>query len=381
MKKIKYFLLLLSIMFCSCGCIRYDVAITLNKDGSANITDTVMVKNEVISFEDDGYDELLEKVREINNKGIPGAFAEIVEHNGYTGVKFSYKVPDVSSYSIKNDNATVINIYKTSHTSGKIIDVERKLFETTYDIDILADYSINPQNLQEHDYNIAKFIEGKLIINTPVKANRNNATTANDELHSYVWIYNNSADENHMYINYSVLNVRNILLVILITLFILILIITVLVSIILNNKHHHQEKPAQPQMVDCPYCGERVLASAVKCKYCGEWLTDEHCEISVGFGLYNPVVKLILVFWTIIGILFGIMALTSEDGIFFMLFPLMGYVATYVYLLPAIYAASRKHPQFAPILLINLFLGGTVIGWVGALIWANTHRLGRHTHW
>ena len=131
----------------------------------------------------------------------------------------------------------------------------------------------------------------------------------------------------------------------------------------------------------CPFCHSPVPERAEKCPHCGEWLTDEHCEISVGFGLYNPVVKFILVFWTIIGILFGIMALTSEDGIFFMLFPLMGYVATYVYLLPAIYAASKKHPQFAPILLINLFFGGTVIGWVGALIWANTHRLGRHTHW
>lgn len=43
-----------------------------------------------------------------------------------------------------------------------------------------------------------------------------------------------------------------------------------------------------------------------------------------------------------------------------------------LYFLPAIIAARRGHRNRTPILLLNLFLGWTVIGWVGALIWSTT---------
>lgn len=137
----------------------------------------------------------------------------------------------------------------------------------------------------------------------------------------------------------------------------------------------------QERRVLCPFCHSPVPENAQKCPNCGEWLVDEHSETSLGYSFGNPVVKFILILWTFIGFLFGIMAINSDEGIIFMLFPVMGYILTYVYFLPAIYAASRRHPQLAPILLINMFFGGTVIGWIGALVWANTHRIGRHTHW
>jgi hypothetical protein len=41
-----------------------------------------------------------------------------------------------------------------------------------------------------------------------------------------------------------------------------------------------------------------------------------------------------------------------------------------LYLLPAIVADERKHQHRVPILLLNLFLGWTLLGWVGALVWA-----------
>lgn len=39
-----------------------------------------------------------------------------------------------------------------------------------------------------------------------------------------------------------------------------------------------------------------------------------------------------------------------------------------VYLLPSI--AARGHPRFAKILIVNLFLGWTVLGWILAMFWA-----------
>lgn len=39
------------------------------------------------------------------------------------------------------------------------------------------------------------------------------------------------------------------------------------------------------------------------------------------------------------------------------------------YFLPCL-IATTDHPQFNPILVLNIFLGWTLIGWVGCLAWA-----------
>jgi hypothetical protein len=40
------------------------------------------------------------------------------------------------------------------------------------------------------------------------------------------------------------------------------------------------------------------------------------------------------------------------------------------YFLPSIIGFGREHQHRVPILLVNLFLGWTLIGWVAALVWA-----------
>ncbi len=41
-----------------------------------------------------------------------------------------------------------------------------------------------------------------------------------------------------------------------------------------------------------------------------------------------------------------------------------------IYFAPALIAGHLKHRQFTGILLLNMLLGWTFIGWVAALIWA-----------
>ena len=41
-----------------------------------------------------------------------------------------------------------------------------------------------------------------------------------------------------------------------------------------------------------------------------------------------------------------------------------------LYFLPTLIAGHRDHPKFAGIAILNLLLGWTGLGWVGALIWA-----------
>lgn len=43
-----------------------------------------------------------------------------------------------------------------------------------------------------------------------------------------------------------------------------------------------------------------------------------------------------------------------------------------IYFMPWVVATTRSHRESTPILLVNLFLGWTFIGWVAALIWSTT---------
>ena len=44
-----------------------------------------------------------------------------------------------------------------------------------------------------------------------------------------------------------------------------------------------------------------------------------------------------------------------------------------IYFLPDWVAQSRGHPDRGSIFILNLFLGWTFLGWVAALIWANSY--------
>ena len=45
-------------------------------------------------------------------------------------------------------------------------------------------------------------------------------------------------------------------------------------------------------------------------------------------------------------------------------------ILAFIYFLPTIVAYSRKHTNALAIFILNLFLGGTLIGWVIAFVWA-----------
>ncbi|MBO9204661.1 superinfection immunity protein [Niastella sp. MAH-29] len=41
-----------------------------------------------------------------------------------------------------------------------------------------------------------------------------------------------------------------------------------------------------------------------------------------------------------------------------------------LYFLPSIIAIARKNPNTTPIVILNLLLGWTFLGWIGTLYWA-----------
>jgi Superinfection immunity protein len=44
-----------------------------------------------------------------------------------------------------------------------------------------------------------------------------------------------------------------------------------------------------------------------------------------------------------------------------------------LYFLPAAIAYGREHRNAGPILIVNIFLGWTLLGWVAALAWSATN--------
>ena len=53
-------------------------------------------------------------------------------------------------------------------------------------------------------------------------------------------------------------------------------------------------------------------------------------------------------------------------------FLLLSALVLVIYFLPAYAAMHRKHKSVGAITIVNLLLGWTVVGWLWALIWANT---------
>ena len=45
----------------------------------------------------------------------------------------------------------------------------------------------------------------------------------------------------------------------------------------------------------------------------------------------------------------------------------------FIYFLPAIVAGFRNHHHTAGIIILNFFLGWTLIGWVAAMVWSVTN--------
>ncbi|MTI82366.1 MAG: superinfection immunity protein [Firmicutes bacterium] len=47
-------------------------------------------------------------------------------------------------------------------------------------------------------------------------------------------------------------------------------------------------------------------------------------------------------------------------------------IALVLYFIPTIIASKRNHKNFSAILVLNLLLGWTFLGWVGSIVWALT---------
>ena len=63
---------------------------------------------------------------------------------------------------------------------------------------------------------------------------------------------------------------------------------------------------------------------------------------------------------------------TTENAFILLLFLVLIVLGFYVYLIPTFTAYNRNHPQRFWIMMLNLFCGETLVGWIAALIWSRS---------
>lgn len=54
----------------------------------------------------------------------------------------------------------------------------------------------------------------------------------------------------------------------------------------------------------------------------------------------------------------------------FLFILIMSALSFCIFFLPTIVALLRKHNNFLSIMVLNIFLGWTIFGWLGALVWS-----------
>lgn len=89
-------------------------------------------------------------------------------------------------------------------------------------------------------------------------------------------------------------------------------------------------------------------------------------KIIIGVALAVSVIQL-LVTYGLIKPVFSFSYSYAGDAI---MVSLIAIAAVFLYMLPTMVAVSRKHRNTAPIAVVNVFFGWTLVGYVGCLVWA-----------
>ena len=87
---------------------------------------------------------------------------------------------------------------------------------------------------------------------------------------------------------------------------------------------------------------------------------------SRGVGVWAGHIAAVLIVGFFVG---SYIAGRSESDYPWVAYPL-GFILSGIYFLPTLLAEKHRHRNATSIMLINFFLGWTLLGWLGALVWA-----------
>ena len=93
-------------------------------------------------------------------------------------------------------------------------------------------------------------------------------------------------------------------------------------------------------------------------------------NVSCGLGFKNPIVIILTSIIVLFFLALFIFNPVSRSSAYAYGMAFVFWICAYIYMLPSIIALSNRHPHFVPILLLDMFIGETIVAWIIALIWA-----------
>lgn len=213
----KKFILLLCCLtlFCS-GCIKTEEKIKINEDNTAVVSSTILVKEDIVnSLEKNPFDRLIALTQNRN----PDFKAESVGQKGYTGVKLTYNINDITKEQIVQ-----LKSLKSNNRSGGFLYAKNGWFVSEYEIDAVYDLERTVRDesgsmgkaLNRDE--IAAYFTPEFKIQLPAYTLDTNAGKVDKETNTYTWeiLPNKTTD---IKVRYKIYHVKNIVYTSLLALF------------------------------------------------------------------------------------------------------------------------------------------------------------------
>ena len=210
---LKKICLLLGATILLSGCVKIETDLTINKDGSAIVKDRFMMSKQLLAMS--GQDPFDEAMKE---KASDGKKVEPYETEEMKGFEATTNIINLATdkWNITPDN----NSIKTNNKDGKFVSVQRSFLKTVYVIDAEIDATKDAENssgqanqmqaMKASGMDINNIIQFFYTVNTPVKADSNNATKSDDTKFSYTWQFK-FGEVNPMKLKFTVYNTGNII--------------------------------------------------------------------------------------------------------------------------------------------------------------------------
>ena len=211
------------------GCVKMETDLTIYKNGSAVVKDRFMVNKQLIAMskQDPFKDIMNKKQQNADTKVLPYETEEMKGFEATTHMK--------NLETAKWNSTAESKSVKTKNPDGKFVSVKRSFVKTVYTIDAEIDASKDTDNnpgsqrqmdsLKNSGADINNIFQVNYIVRTPVKADSNNATTADDTNFVYKWQMN-FGEINPIKLQFTVYNTGNIIGAIVILLIIIAAVMT-----------------------------------------------------------------------------------------------------------------------------------------------------------
>ncbi len=191
------------------GCMKTETELFIKKDGSAVMKNNFLIAEELDNLSEQAFSKEIDKM-----KGEKDVKIEKIRKDGMVGTQATINIKDITQEGTVSlpDNFTSLNPDK------KLVSVKKGFFKNVYTINLdvnmsdaeleqkMATQQVTPDQLDA-------IFKVSFIVHLPVKADENNAMSANDETFEYKWDMKFS-QKTPVKLVYTIYNTANIALTI-----------------------------------------------------------------------------------------------------------------------------------------------------------------------